>query len=615
MSPITLLSRIYRRRNGARTALRERIRDDAGFTLIELGVATTVMATALALLANVLTGGLAATGLARERQSANGLANQTIEQIRALPMTTLAAGMGSNDLAATTDSAISKSKNSTCTGSGTGYCFNGESIKYTTYTTDPSGTTPLVPHTATVAIGKTQFTVNAYLTYFNNDQTKAAYRATVIVSWTSAVQNGQPKSVQAQTVMYAPAIPGTGCLDPSAHPFPGPCQAGFTGDAVQTPASVNITGTIGSTTLDHASLSSARATSNLSVEQVSNIKGTAQGPTAELQAPGASVLVAGGATSTSNAGTYAPGTVGPYETNNFSDGATATQSLTADANGNQISVVTNAGSSGRTTSALLASSPLANCPNLGSYPSPYTANENDGLPCGGSYVTAAATSSAQTVLQTVGATTLANVVGANNTTTTITDRNNAPASGRCASTSGDGCVRAQVTRNAPELSAGGLPANVTSPLKLLNGGYFVKISSLNDSVSAEAGIGSAAPAATQTGMQMTYWTNVGGVAALATATIGALAGTVNIAPITILDPVLGGGTSITLSASVTPRTTSTTSSCSGTCDRTSATATSTPPVVTVTYTVTVAGTTILNTEMILDPGPINASVSYAPPAS
>jgi type II secretory pathway pseudopilin PulG len=69
-----------------------------GFTLVELTVATGVVLTALVMLGGVLTNGVKATGLSRERQSATGLANQTLEQIRALPFDTMARGLDRTDI-------------------------------------------------------------------------------------------------------------------------------------------------------------------------------------------------------------------------------------------------------------------------------------------------------------------------------------------------------------------------------------------------------------------------------------------------------------------------------------------------------------------------------------
>src|SRR5438876_4009058 len=116
-----------------------RLRGEGGFTLIELAVASGVMATALAMLAGVLTSGLSATGYARERQMASQLANQAVEQTRALPFTALKNGLS------TADPGLSPAADPNITTCGTAYCFGGEPLA--THPADPiNDKAPLVPH-------------------------------------------------------------------------------------------------------------------------------------------------------------------------------------------------------------------------------------------------------------------------------------------------------------------------------------------------------------------------------------------------------------------------------------------------------------------------------------
>ena len=78
--------------------LRSRLRGEAGFTLIELMVAVSIMLVALLALAYTATIGFSDIALARQRQGASGLANQTMEQIRALPFDVLKKGLSNADL-------------------------------------------------------------------------------------------------------------------------------------------------------------------------------------------------------------------------------------------------------------------------------------------------------------------------------------------------------------------------------------------------------------------------------------------------------------------------------------------------------------------------------------
>lgn len=590
---------------------------DEGFTLVELMVAAGVMATALAMMAGVLTSSLSATGLARERQSATGLADQVVEQLRSLPMATLEAGLGSNDLATTTDPAITKGVGANCQNANSGYTYNGETIKCTYHSVQDTPALALVPHIQNnVAVGPTKFTVATYLTYYNNNLTSGTYRATAIVSWTSAVAGNSTRSVQAQTIMYAPFTTGAGCNDPTHHHIPGPCQAGFTADAVQTPATTNITGTVGSMTLDHVTLTGGRVTSDMAAEQTTTVKGSAQASGAELQLAGQPSVDVGSSLATASADNDPEGTLSAYGTQSFSSPAAAVQSLT-DVNGNALNVNVATGDTGTATSTTMANTSTPyNCPNMTTYPSPYTGNENDNLPCGGSTQKTVASGTAQASLTTIGTVPVAAVVGSAFTSTAVTDINSAPATGRCTGTSGDGCSRAQLTRAAADTDAGGLPSNLNAALKPAGfTTYFAQITGITDAVTAEAGIGTAAPSATQSaGNVKVYCTSVVAIVCpttgYVTLSLAAITQVLTTPTLVITDASLGGGTTISLSATIKPATTATTSSCSGTCTRTSATATSTPPTVTVNETITVAGHTVLNTSTVLDPGPTSASTSY-----
>src|SRR5438105_2685914 len=144
----TLMRRLYARIRG----------EESGFTLVELMVAIGVILVSLIALAYMA--GLAFTdeALARQRQSANGLASQAIEQARALPFAYVAAGLSSNaawDPTVATDSAIT-----TC---GTDKCFQGEPIPMGNITEVRK---PLVPHTQTTTVGPTTYTVRTYVTYY-----------------------------------------------------------------------------------------------------------------------------------------------------------------------------------------------------------------------------------------------------------------------------------------------------------------------------------------------------------------------------------------------------------------------------------------------------------------
>src|SRR6266542_1043590 len=100
---------------------RSRLRGEAGFTLVELMVAVGIMLVALLALAYTATIGFSDIALARQRQGATGLANQTMEQIRALPFDVLKKGLSNAELAGGGDPNI-------ISGCGGTHCYGGELI-------------------------------------------------------------------------------------------------------------------------------------------------------------------------------------------------------------------------------------------------------------------------------------------------------------------------------------------------------------------------------------------------------------------------------------------------------------------------------------------------------
>src|SRR3954452_8021707 len=122
----------------ARARLGRAHAEEDGFTVIELTVATSLMLIAIVAMLWTTLAGFRGIATARRRQTANGLANQAMEQIRALAFDTGKHGLGNSDLAATTDTAITKSGS----GSNAVYTYGGEQIPHA----DNPTTAPLVPH-------------------------------------------------------------------------------------------------------------------------------------------------------------------------------------------------------------------------------------------------------------------------------------------------------------------------------------------------------------------------------------------------------------------------------------------------------------------------------------
>src|SRR5690348_12820879 len=75
-------------------------RDDSGFTMVELIVTMVIISTVLLGLVGVQISSLVTTSAAKQRQQASALANQSMEELRALPFATVSGGLYSGDLTA-----------------------------------------------------------------------------------------------------------------------------------------------------------------------------------------------------------------------------------------------------------------------------------------------------------------------------------------------------------------------------------------------------------------------------------------------------------------------------------------------------------------------------------
>ncbi|MGH9076915.1 MAG: type IV pilus modification PilV family protein [Acidimicrobiales bacterium] len=181
--------------------------DESGFTLIELMMASAVMLVTMLSVAYVLTGSLAQAAYARQREAAVNLANTVIEDAKALPWTTLQAGMSSGDatLSPSADPNIAQDP-----GSG-GLCFEAAPLDVdgTATATDLcpqepwvqpaclSGASapvsldagalgagaPLAPHQFCVVVDNERFGVDTYVTTPGGTSTEPPLVFSVVVSW------------------------------------------------------------------------------------------------------------------------------------------------------------------------------------------------------------------------------------------------------------------------------------------------------------------------------------------------------------------------------------------------------------------------------------------------
>src|SRR5438270_4042652 len=420
--------------------LRRRLRTEGGFTLIELMAALGVILVAMVALAYTATIGFTDIGFARQRQGANELADQTMEQIRALPFTTMAKGLDNTDLANSVvpgpnfDPNIVK--NGPC-GNPLVYCYNGEQI--------PRGAnanvTPLVPHRYNVVVGPTTYTVSTYVTYYNNVTTSNTFRLTVQVSWANPLRKGVLSKVTTQSIAYS----ASGCLSSQTHPFSAPCQPFFCGNASRSQGHVDITGTIDGLNLTSASLLTADESSNAQIEQISAVQGISQMSGVSLAQNGNPPTVSGSEKFTSGADND-PAQPGQDYNSVLANGS-ATQ-LQASGNGNTLTLTPSSGDSGSTTSTTDASqiNPNNPCPIIG-------VSQNDQQPCGSSKAQQTQDTSATLVANdqvNFGTMTLASLAAAPTTGSSFANRD--------LQNGFDGLIHSDESRALGTFTLGGLPS-------------------------------------------------------------------------------------------------------------------------------------------------------------
>lgn len=596
--PISVLLRACRRRRGVRRPRRSGLplHSDEGFTIVELMVATGVIFAALTMITTVITSGVVQTGVARQRQSADGLANQVLEQLRSLPFKSIQAGLKSTDTSG--DASI------TSTGCPTAPCFGGERL---VTSAGLANLDPIVPHRKTTTVGPTEFTVSSYVTYYQNNTATNTYRATVNITWPNNA-TGRTSKVEAQTIIFSPSS----CLSTTTHPFSGPCNPSFSSHAVADAPSVSISGSVAGVTLDRLQLWGGGATSDMLAEQITRVDGSAQAAGAALQVVDGTDYVVGRQVSHSKAdndpGTSAQQT---YSTASTSPGATS-------GTVGGLTISAGAGSTLSTTSTTSATSATNLCPRLTG-----NTNENDSVACGGSSATQGAAVSAVASLDVLGPTTLATISPQATPIVAITDQNKGPGtgtpgSGTCPTTpsTGDGCTRSSMNRTAADIGVAGL--GLLGPLGF---SQYARVVGLADQVKAEAGPGTNAPTATQSAGTIQYWNGL----TYTSVSIPTLAADITIPTLSIntnpLVPTLG--TEITLSGSIKPPsrvtntetvTTAQNAACvtpPGTC-RTSATAKSVGPTIDVSVLINVLGVTVAELDISVYTGTLQATATYTP---
>jgi type II secretory pathway pseudopilin PulG len=571
-----------------RSRLGRPLRAEGGFTVVETMVALGVILAAVVSLAFTDNAGFSKLAVSRQRQDASGLANQAMEQARALPFDTIRKGLSNSDLSSGGDSNI--------TISGPDYLYGGEKIPHG----DNSSVVPLVPHRSTTTLGTAiAYTVATYVTYYNNVTTSNIFRVTVVVSWNAKGGSGAQK-VQTQSLFYS----GSGCLSGATHPFAAPCQAFFFDSAILNPGHITITGTLDQADLGEAKLTLGDVTSDMQIEQIGAVQGNADTSGATYTPAGGSASVVGTQSITSGADNDPA-----QPDNDFGSATVSSQSGGNVKTGGGTNIILSGGdgdtaSTNSTTTATV--SPSHPCAD------PSGVNQTDGQACGSSSTTEAGTLSAVLSFtggaQQAGSATLATVAAAPSAWKAYTDRAIASEITVCPTPTGDGCVHAEVRRTMGTVSLIGLP-NSFPVLPVGWTGYLMSLTGASQTASAEAGLGSAAPAVAYAGT-LSYYNGTGyttlvlvpGSSAVRSVPSVNLSTLVNnkVMSISIRTSLTSGGAAITDPAGcVTP------------CTRTSASSTADAPIVaTVLYTVVYNGFTVADLRLDIDLGSIRVKANY-----
>ena len=464
---------------------------DEGFTIVEVMVAIGILFLVLVTMAYSATLALVDVGHSRQRQGAASLANQAIEQVRALPFAQVVQGLSNADLASGSD------PNITSTAAPLTYRYKGEEIPRSTPATNEPRP-PLMPsHRNAVRVGTTDYVIAAYPTFTAGG---VAVRLTVEVSWARSLRGTRASKIQAQTILS----PGTGCTGSTAtSPYAAPCPAALAGESgiggggiIIQPAPTGITSDVD---LESASLDLGSLQSILSASQVTSIQGTARTAGVRFKAlsgdPAAlDELVATAATSTDPAAARPP-----YDSSSstvVNQGGTL-PSLRPPGS-NSVWVTSSIADTRAAISTISGDGTTRPCVNPNGY------DEADHQPCGSLRGRQFGTLTAGATLPDGSNVTLASVGSSTDETRAYTHKRVATASTTC---SLGGCIETSATRRLGTVRLGAVPAGC-EPSGGSWTGSAVQLSNFSDSVSAAAGDGAAVPSASSTG-GIRYWNGSG----------------------------------------------------------------------------------------------------------
>ena len=557
--------------------------------MIELVVACGVLMLVLSSMAYVGTVAFKDAALARNRQTATALVNETLEQIRAMPFATVALGMSTTDIASGMDDEI-------VAASGV-HRFRGERIPHG----NNASIAPLVPHLVTRTVDGIAYEVGAYVTYLDDDVTSTALRITAIADWASTVRSGAMTRVEAQTIVYTG--PGNDCSSSATHPFVAPCQPFLHASAESGQGIISITpnaadgGAMRGIDLEEAALWVSQQASGLQIEQVRSVTASGRTSGVSLRALGGDDRAHGmtGAVTASDSDPSQP----KPEHDSEEGGPDPAATLSLSGPETSITVTTGAGATSTSASTVNANGGHP-CGNALAIPSVL---QTDSLPCGNATSQQLGDASMVIGLGSLGEVTMASIAAAPSSGVAHTTYDLAPqgsgASQSCPTTAGDGCAHASQRSSLGAIRVAGLPPAFAA-IAPTGFDQLIRVDGSYRTVRAEAGVGSGAPSASTAGT-ISYWNGVG----YTTTPIDGSPRSLAVAAVTVSD----GTSSVSMQPIAVRAGATSAPTCAAPCASTSVTAES-PVVADIRYTVVRQGTTLVDVIIHVDLGTLVAQASY-----
>lgn len=559
-------------------------------------IASGVMLTALTSMAYVITNTLYDIAGARQRQTAIALADEAVEQARALPYATVALGVESAYLAG--DPRV--------LGLGTPaspyvLATTGEEL---VHAANNSTVAPLVPNVSSRTVDGVVYAVRFYVSCFDNDCSLRLLTLTAYVDWRGG-RGHRASSVRATSVVYPPQ----GACPPAVSPFAGQRPACLAATSSVTPGHLLLNGSgSGGATLTGTSNQLPSAASVLARGQVAAIKGLAKGGV---------IVVNGTPVAQPTSPTSAdedPVTQGIDEYAFHERVSTATSASASAGPGTVIQSLSDTTlDKSESASAVFAGRTIAPAPEDRCL-DPFDVVQTDLLPCQRSVGEQAGTLRQVFDLTGLGLGTIAlsEVAAPPSPVTAYTKYKGtggvSPAP--CASTSSTGCIHARASRSIGRLRVGGLPAAAAVPL--LFSGYLYELDNYSDYASAEAGIRAGPPDHGASG-ELTYFT---GDLGYATITLNA-SSTFSVATpvITTTVGLYTVSVSSTIQRRAQPNITSATGTCAGglPCVTSAEVVVGSPIVATTSYKIETAGLTIYDLAVTVDLGDLRVQATHIDP--